>query len=139
MVRLQTLYLATRARSELVDITGRVQTAVDDVAESALCLVHCPHTTAAITINEGYDPDVARDMLAALDRLAPREGDYRHVEGNSDAHIKASLVGPSVMVALVGGRLRLGRWQKLYFCEFDGPRHREVWLHVLATGGSDDR
>src|SRR5436190_22811867 len=105
---MKTFHLETRARNELVDITDRVQQLVDGLSE-AICLVVCPHTTAALTINEGYDPDVAGDLLRHLDRLAPREGDYQHAGGNSDAHIKAALVGPSVAVAVSGGRVALGR------------------------------
>ncbi len=130
---MQTLAIETRARCEFVDITDRVQAALTNLAEG-ICLVACPHTTAAITINEGYDPDVVRDVLRRLEALAPRDGDYRHAEGNSDAHIKAILVGPSVTVGVSGGRLRLGRWQRLFFCEFDSPRRREVWLHTLTAG-----
>jgi len=85
-----------------------------------------PHTTAGLTINENADPDVARDILAGLARLVPATGDYRHAEGNSDAHLKASLVGSSVTVPVVDGRLALGTWQGIYFCEFDGPRRRHV-------------
>ena len=128
---MKTLRLETHQRTELLDITDQVQAALDGVDEG-ICLVVCPHTTAAITINEGYDPDVARDLLTAFDTLAPRQGDYRHAEGNSDAHIKVAMVGPTMPLAVSGGRLALGRWQRLFFCEFDGPRRREVWLQVLG-------
>ncbi len=91
-----------------------------------------PHTTAGLTINENADPEVARDILAGLARLVPVTGDYRHVEGNSDAHIKASLMGFSLIVPIIDGRLALGTWQALYFCEFDGPRHRHVLVGITS-------
>jgi len=104
-------------------------------ATDGLCLIFVPHTTAAVTINESADPDVAADILAALDRLAPWEAGYRHLEGNSAAHIKASLMGASQWVAVEGGRPVLGTWQGLFFCEFDGPRSRRVHVRYLADGG----
>ena len=117
----------TARRTEFVDITAGVQDAVSKlgVAEGAV-LVFVPHTTAAVTINEGADPDVVRDLDLALGRLVPREGGYAHAEGNADAHIKSTLVGCSLMVPVAGGRLALGTWQTLWFCEFDGPRRRSV-------------
>lgn len=117
----------TGERTQLVDITGAVaaELARADV-EDGTCHVYMPHTTAGLTINENADPDVVRDILAGLARLVPATGDYRHAEGNSDAHLKASLVGSSVTVPVVDGRLALGTWQGIYFCEFDGPRRRHV-------------
>ena len=100
--------------------------------QSGTCHVYVPHTTAGLTINENADPDVARDILADLARLVPAEGDYRHAEGNSDAHIKASLVGFSAMVPVVDGRPALGTWQGVYLCEFDGPRRRRVLVGVTG-------
>ena len=121
----------TERREQLMDITARVQ---DAVAESGVAegdvLVYCPHTTAGITINEAADPDVATDILAMLHRLVPHAGEWRHAEGNSDAHVKATLVGSSVLVPLGGGRLSLGTWQGIYFCEFDGPRSRSITVSV---------
>jgi len=96
-----------------------------------LCIVYCPHTTAGITINENADPDVASDIERALSVLVPAEGDYRHAEGNSDAHLKASLAGASETVIVENGQLVLGRWQGLYFCEFDGPRTRTVFVKSI--------
>jgi secondary thiamine-phosphate synthase enzyme len=123
----------TDSRTQLVDITDTVS---DELAKSAVttgaCYVYMPHTTAGLTINENADPDVARDILAGLARLVPVTGDYRHAEGNSDAHIKASLVGSSLMVPVIDGRLALGSWQALYFCEFDGPRHRHVLIGITG-------
>jgi secondary thiamine-phosphate synthase enzyme len=96
-----------------------------------LCIVYCPHTTAAITINEAADPDVARDIAVVLERLAPHRGDYAHAEGNSDSHIKTALLGPSQAVIIRDGRLALGQWQGIFFCEFDGPRDRRFFVKTL--------
>jgi secondary thiamine-phosphate synthase enzyme len=124
----------TRPR-ELVDVTDAVVGAVVElgVREGAV-LVASPHTTAGVTVNEGYDPDVAGDLVRRLERLAPREGQGdRHAEGNSDSHLKVALVGSSTLLPVVGGRLALGRWQRVFFCEFDGPRSRS--LHVSGLTG----
>jgi secondary thiamine-phosphate synthase enzyme len=119
--------LSTRTRTQLIDITGAVAIEREKArVENGTCTVYVPHTTAGVTINENADPDVSRDILAGLARLVPATGDYRHAEGNSDAHIKASLVGSSVTVPVIDGRLALGTWQAIYFCEFDGPRNRHV-------------
>lgn len=118
-------------RQGFTDITSRVATIV---AESGVtegtCLVFCPHTTAAITINENADPDVVHDMLIGLDRAFPDRGEFRHAEGNSSAHLKSSYVGASETVIVSGGQLLLGTWQGLYLCEFDGPRTRRVIVRV---------
>ena len=94
-------------------------------------VLFCPHTTAALTVNEGADPDVVRDVVANLRGLIPKRGDYHHAEGNSDAHIKTSLVGPSLTLIVENGKLCLGTWQKVFFCEFDGPRQRQIWAQWL--------
>jgi secondary thiamine-phosphate synthase enzyme len=129
--KVQVLTLKTSRRTELVNITAEVArlVAASGVA-SGVCHLYVPHTTAGVTINEGDDPDVARDIEAALDRMVPRDAGYKHYEGNSDSHIKSSLVGVSQSVLIHGGRLVLGRWQAIFFCEFDGPRHREVHLKI---------
>lgn len=126
--------LTTSARSQVVDITERVQAALERVGDrrDGAALVYCPHTTAAVFVNENADPDVAADVLAHLERLVPWEGAWRHAEGNAAAHVRASLLGPSVWVPVEGGRLKLGRWQGIFFCEFDGPRRRSVWVQLLA-------
>lgn len=125
--------VSTDSRSQFVEITGRVADVVEKSGvQSGTCHVYVPHTTAGLTINENADPDVARDILADLARLVPAEGDYRHAEGNSDAHIKASLVGFSAMVPVVDGRPALGTWQGVYLCEFDGPRRRRVLVGVAG-------
>jgi len=121
--------LQTDARTAFVDITADVARVVKDVGcTDGVVTVFNPHTTAAVTINEGADPDVVRDMSVALDKLIPWNDGYHHAEGNSAAHIKASLYGSSVQVIVEDGRLQLGTWQKIWFCEFDGPRRRKVWV-----------
>jgi len=123
------LDLTTHQRTQWVEITERVAEEVRRAGcVEGSVFVFIPHTTAAVTINENADPSVAHDMVHFLDALVPRRADFTHAEGNSDAHIKASLMGSGVRVALTGGRLCLGRWQGIFFCEFDGPRPREVWL-----------
>ena len=123
----------TGRRVDLVDVTARVQSAVaeHDVRDGAV-LVFVPHTTAGVTINEDADPSVRADIATALERLVPPDLPFTHAEGNSDAHVKASLMGSSVLVPLAGGRLQLGTWQGIYFAEFDGPRRRHVLVSVLA-------
>lgn len=126
-----TLQVSTRGQSSLEDITGRVQQAVRESGLGAgICLVCVPHTTAGLVVNEGYDPDVAGDILGALDRLVPQQGPYRHAEGNSPAHIKATLVGSSRTFAVADGQLVLGTWQGIFLAEFDGPRQRRVVVAV---------
>jgi secondary thiamine-phosphate synthase enzyme len=130
----------TPEREVLVDITERVQAAMDQAYPlfSGLLGVFVPHTTAGVTINEGADPAVVRDIVDHLRRLVPPDAGYRHAEGNSDAHIKASLMGTSVLVPVEQGRLRLGTWQSIYLAEFDGPRNRRVWL-ITPAGGQGGR
>lgn len=125
--------LQTRSRFEMIDITAEVQKAVgEEKIESGICLIYTPHTTAAVTINENADPDVPRDILAALDKAVPLNANYRHMEGNSAAHVKASLVGASELVIIEKGRIVLGTWQSIFFCEFDGPRSRKVFISIIA-------
>ncbi|KFO66381.1 hypothetical protein ER57_15300 [Smithella sp. SCADC] len=123
----------TRSRFEMLDITAEVQKAVgEEKIESGICLIYTPHTTAAVTINENADPDVSRDILAALDKAVPLNANYRHMEGNSAAHVKSSLVGASELVIIEKGRIVLGTWQSIFFCEFDGPRTRKVFISIIA-------
>jgi secondary thiamine-phosphate synthase enzyme len=123
------LSVKTTARSEMVDITSSVQKEISRAGVSdGVCVVYVPHTTAGITINEGADPSVCRDIIEKLNDLVPPNAGYRHMEGNADSHIKASLMGSSVSVVVEKGRLLLGTWQKIFFCEFDGPRSRKVYL-----------
>ncbi|OPX74962.1 MAG: hypothetical protein A4E40_00618 [Methanoregulaceae archaeon PtaU1.Bin059] len=125
--------VSTGSRTQFLDISGAVASEVAKTGmKNGICYVYMPHTTAGLTINENADPDVARDILAGLARLVPTTGDYRHAEGNSDAHIRASLMGFTVTVPVIEGRLALGTWQGIYFCEFDGPRRRHVLVGVIG-------
>ncbi len=130
---MQTLSVKTDRRTQLVDVTARVQKVVaSSGVVTGICYLYVPHTTAAITINECADPDVARDVEGTLDRLIPAAGQYRHSEGNSDSHVKAVLVGASQIIHVEAGKLALGRWQGVFFCEFDGPRERQLQVKVVA-------
>jgi secondary thiamine-phosphate synthase enzyme len=133
---MESFEVRTRKRTELIDVTDRVRQALrQSGVGQGLCVVYCPHTTAALTVNENADPDVVHDVLLWLNRAIPKEQtDFRHAEGNSDSHLKACLVGPSATLLVEGGDLVLGRWQGVFFCEFDGPRTRTV--HVQAVGAS---
>jgi secondary thiamine-phosphate synthase enzyme len=125
----------TGSRVEAVDITARVQEIVArSGAVSGAVLVCAAHTTAGLTINENADPDVMSDLMGTLSQLIPRAGGYAHAEGNSDAHVKSSLMGHSVVVPVEDARLQLGTWQGIYFCEFDGPRSRRVCVQLLPSG-----
>ncbi len=132
---MNTFELRTRQRNEFVEITDRVQAIVQEKGlKNGCCVVYCPHTTAAITINENADPDVVHDMLLWLERAIPQhQTGFRHGEGNSDSHIKASLVGASITILIEDGELVLGRWQGIWFCEFDGPRTRTVHVQTMAA------
>lgn len=122
----------TQARNQMIDITGQVRAILRESGiDSGLCCVFVPHTTAAVTINENADPDVPRDILAQTDKTIPLRGDYLHGEGNSAAHIKASLFGASETVFFEKGSLVLGTWQSIFFCEFDGPRTRQVFVKII--------
>ncbi len=127
------LTIRTRSREELVDITGEVEAAVARAGvREGIAIVMSVHTTAGITINEHADPDVSRDIVRWLRARIPREGEWRHGEGNADAHVKTSLVGVSQAVPVEGGRLVLGSWQGIFLAEFDGPRSRTVVVQVIA-------
>jgi secondary thiamine-phosphate synthase enzyme len=128
------LTVATSKNTEFIEITRDVQKAVDSSGiQNGICMLFVPHTTAGITINENADPAVKSDILNVLNSVIPREFDYRHAEGNSPAHIKASLMGASQLVAVLNGRLVLGTWQGIFFCEFDGPRTRNVNISLLKS------
>ena len=121
-------------RSEFIDITARIEKLVEDSKISdGVCHLYVPHTTAAVTINEGADPSVKRDIITSLDKLVPHAGDYLHMEGNSDAHIKATLTGSSDTIFIEKGSLVLGTWQAVYFCEFDGPRSRQLMVKIVGA------
>ncbi len=132
---METVGIATRSRTEAVDITRQIQDVVSkSKTTSGVAVVCSAHTTAGVSINENADPDVMSDIMDTLGRLVPRTGPYAHAEGNSDAHVKSSLVGHSVTVPVEDGRLVLGTWQGIYFCEFDGPRRRRVLVQVVPAG-----
>ncbi len=130
---MRTLTISTKVRESLVDITGKVaETVAQSGVNEGICLVYAPHTTAGITINENADPDVAKDLLNYLGKLVPADFPFLHSEGNSDAHVKAMLLGSSVTVPVTGGKLAMGKWQGIYFGEFDGPRSRRCIITVLG-------
>ncbi len=132
---LKEIPIKSAKRIEFVNITGKVEQAVkESKIENGLCVVYCPHTTAAITINENSDPNVIADMIARLNALVPGNGNYSHSEGNSDAHIKSSLLGNEKTLVVRQGKLLLGKWQGIYFCEFDGPRERKVYVSISGSG-----
>ena len=129
---METIQVRTRQQCEFLDITPRVQEIVKSSnVTTGVCYVFVPHTTAGITINENADPDVIRDIIGELDTIVPLEDNYAHAEGNSAAHIKSSMMGCSQAVLIEEGRLALGTWQSLFFCEFDGPRTRSLWVKVI--------
>lgn len=126
------IFIKTSGRIELQDITSKVQDAVEKgKVKDGACFIFCPHTTAGLTINENADPSVRSDMINALSKIIPKNGNYEHNEGNADGHIKSSLFGSSLTVFIEGGRLALGTWQGVFFCESDGPRSREIWVKTL--------
>ncbi|MEA2069509.1 MAG: secondary thiamine-phosphate synthase enzyme YjbQ [Verrucomicrobiota bacterium] len=125
--------IQTSSRTEFVNIDRQVSETVEDSGiTEGIVMVFIPHTTAGVTINENADPDVTADMELVLDKMVPWSGDYSHSEGNTAAHAKASMMGSSVQVIVSGGKLQLGTWQSLYFCEFDGPRTRQVWVKGIS-------
>ena len=122
----------TGSGTELIDITSAIQNVVSSSGvANGLCMLYVPHTTAAVTINESADPSVRRDIMMVLNRIVPWDADYKHLEGNSPAHVKATMVGPSELVAVENGQLLLGTWQGIFFCEFDGPRTRKIHIHMI--------
>jgi secondary thiamine-phosphate synthase enzyme len=144
--RMKTLDVKTSSRTEFVEVTAEVRRVVRESGlRDGAVVVYCPHTTAAVTIQENADPDVVHDMLLWLNQHIPKDlPGFRHAEGNSDSHIKTSLVGPSVMVIVANGDLVLGTWQGIYFCEFDGPRSRKLHVQIIENraeirGGDRER
>ena len=133
---MQTFHVKTRDKVQFVNIDREVMQAIkDEGARDGLCIVFIPHTTAGVTINENADPDVVRDMVMEINKIVPFNDGYHHMEGNSAAHIKSSLVSPSLTLIVENGRPVLGTWQSIYFCEFDGPRSRRVHVKVIDTDG----
>jgi secondary thiamine-phosphate synthase enzyme len=132
----ETFQVKTSGKTDFIDITQSVQEAIGKLGmKDGICFVFVPHTTAAITINENADPSVSRDIVMELNKIVPFQDRYQHLEGNSSAHIKASLVGPSQTLFVESGRLVLGTWQGIFFCEFDGPRSRKVYVKAMKTEG----
>ena len=126
------LSVKTRERTELVDITSEIDRFVEKSGvDQGLCMLYVPHTTAGVTINESADPSVKSDILMVLNQMVPWEANYGHLEGNSPAHVKSTLVGPSELIAIEKGRLVLGTWQGVFFCEFDGPRNRKMHVRII--------
>ncbi|RMG60079.1 MAG: YjbQ family protein [Deltaproteobacteria bacterium] len=130
---MKTIRVSTKRSQEFVDITQQVKLVLrDSGVSSGVCVVYVPHTTAGVTINENADPDVQQDILEVLEKLVPSSGKYRHREGNAHAHVKSTLVGCSVAIPIEAGRLVLGTWQGIFFCEFDGPRERRVVVKITG-------
>ena len=128
------LSVESTSRNQMIDVTAQVDDVVgESKVRNGVCVVFVPHTTAGVTINENADPDVTRDMLKELNKMVPFEDDYAHAEGNSAAHVKSTLVGCSAMIPVEEGRLALGTWQAIYFCEFDGPRSRQLQIQILGA------
>lgn len=132
MAKIESIRVRTDRRTQYVDVTNEVQSVVEQSGvKHGVCYVYVPHTTAAVTINEHADPDVASDVEGVMDRLIPNRGPYRHTEGNSDSHAKTIVTGTSQIVFVENGRLVLGRWQGIFFCEYDGPRERTMQIKVV--------
>lgn len=131
------LLVKTNSKIEMIDITRQVQDIVQQSKVThGICIVFVPHTTAAITINENADPAVLKDIITELNKIIPLQDNYRHMEGNSAAHIKATLTGSSQTVIIENGELQLGTWQSLFFCEYDGPRNRKAWVKIISSQGN---
>jgi secondary thiamine-phosphate synthase enzyme len=125
--------ITTSKRNEFIDITGEIQKCVaESKVQNGICVVFVPHTTAAVTINENADPDVKRDIISYLEKLIPQGYNFHHSEGNSDSHIKSSIISPSITLIISNGSLLFGTWQGVYFCEFDGPRHRTYYVKCIS-------
>jgi secondary thiamine-phosphate synthase enzyme len=132
---MKSIQIVTAQHSEFINITGLIQNYIDESEfRDGICVIHIPHTTAGVTVNENADPDVTSDLLYLLDKNIPwKDRNYHHFEGNTAAHLKASLMGNSTQIFVENGKLQLGRWQGIYFCEFDGPRNREIWIKFLIN------
>lgn len=130
---METLTIKTSKVNELIDITEIIKKTVASLnVENGICVIYCPHTTGAITINEAFDDTVKGDILFSMKKISPDYPDFRHLEGNSAAHVKTTLTGPSQTLIINKGKLMLGQWQGIYFCEYDGPRSREVYIEVIS-------
>ncbi len=134
---MKTITVKTNKQTELIDITSEVQSALQaENFSDGICMLYVPHTTAAVTINESADPSVRRDILMVLNQMVPWKADYRHMEGNSPAHVKTSLIGSSELVSVENGLMVLGTWQGIFFCEFDGPRTRKLHIKLIPTSAA---
>jgi secondary thiamine-phosphate synthase enzyme len=126
--------ISTQKRTQMLDITTQVAEKIKkEGIKEGICTIYCPHTTAGVTTNENADPSVRQDILNHLEKLVPFKGNYGHLEGNADAHIKASIIGSSATIVVSDGRLMLGTWQGIFFCEFDGPRQRKLFLQLVPV------
>ena len=133
-LKTEVISIQTHAREELLDITSAIQSVLERCSfKDGIVVISAPHTTAAVTINEKADPDVRRDIIQKLSSEFPQQDNYRHSEGNSDAHIKSSLVGASLSLIVENGQLMLGTWQAIFFCEFDGPRRRQLYIKPIPS------
>lgn len=131
---MQKLSVKTQKKNELVEITSEVKGVIESSGISeGICVLFCPHTTAGITINEAYDNTVKGDIIFSMNKISPDYPEFRHIEGNSDAHVKSSIIGSSVTLIINNGQIMLGQWQGIYFTEFDGPRSREVLMQIIGT------
>lgn len=131
---MQKLSVKTQKKNELVEITSEVKGVIENSGISeGICVLFCPHTTAGITINEAYDNTVKGDIIFSMNKISPDYPEFRHIEGNSDAHVKSSIIGSSVTLIINKGQVMLGQWQGIYFTEFDGPRSREVLIQIIGT------
>ncbi len=129
---MQKIFVKTSRKNELVNITAQIKKNIENLEiKDGICIVFCPHTTAGLTINEAFDSSVKDDIIYSLNKVSPDYKEFRHFEGNSDAHVKASLIGCSLNLIIEDGNIKLGQWQGIYFTEFDGPRNREVWLKII--------
>lgn len=129
---MQKISVKTSRKNELMDITAQIKKITENAGiKDGICIAFCPHTTAGLTINEAFDPSVKDDIIFSLNKISPDYREFRHSEGNSDAHVKASLIGSSLNLIINDGNIKLGQWQGIYFAEFDGPRSRELWVKVI--------
>ena len=130
---MEKITIKTNKRNELVDITSSIKKTIDSLnINNGICLIFCPHTSGGVTVNEAYDPTVKGDIIFSLNKISPDYKEFRHLEGNSDSHVKSSVVGCSLNLIINEGKIMLGQWQGIYFAEFDGPRTREVWVKVIS-------
>lgn len=133
-IKSKRITIRSSKKVEFIDLTWRIEEEIKDAGvKEGFCIIYVPHTTAGITINENADPDVVRDIITRLDTIAPESANYAHTEGNAPAHVKASIIGSSASVIVENGRLVLGRWQGIFFCEFDGPRSRELYIKIMGS------